>query len=82
LKAAVTHEGYTPPEHLGRGAMLFLRDGAFEVVGIDLVAGVETLKVKHRLDHVLETLCETSMGGQNSRVFWKSQDSRIVRPIP
>jgi len=34
--------------------MLFLRDGAFEVVGIDLVAGVETLKVKHRLDHVLE----------------------------
>jgi hypothetical protein len=56
IDAAVTHEGYTPPEALGRGALLFLRDGAFEVVGIDLVAGVETLKVRHRSDHVWNTL--------------------------
>jgi hypothetical protein len=56
INAAVTHENYTPAEHLGRGAMLYLRDGAFEVVGIDHVAGVETLKVQRRLEHGWEHL--------------------------
>src|SRR6267142_628199 len=56
IDAAVTHEGYTPPEALGRGALLYLRDGAFEVVGIDVVAGGENVKVQPRHDHVWNSL--------------------------